>query len=108
MLEKPFTLSNEIITFLSKKPIKQAVSTLYSIQRGGVSAEGIDIRSEFPSILPLLDLDYSFLESHHPKAFDLLPEKYQRFTESRMNHFRPKMSKKDIENLKKIDLYPNE
>ena len=107
MLEKPFTLSNEIITFLSKKPIKQAVSTLYSIQRGGVSAEGIDIRSEFPSILPLLDLDYSFLESHHPKAFDLLPEKYQRFTESRMNHFRPKMSKKDIENLKKIDLYPN-
>ena len=108
MLEKPFTLSNEIITFLSKKPIKQAVSTLYSIQRGGVSAEGIDIRSEFPSILPLLNLDYSFLESHHPKAFDLLPKKYQRFTESRMNHFTPKMTKKDIENLKKIHLYPNE
>ena len=68
MLGLPFSMSNEIITFLGKEPIKQAASTLYSIQRGGVSSDGKDIRGEFPQIQSLLDMDFSFLDHHYAPA----------------------------------------
>ena len=73
MLGLPFSMSNEIITFLGKEPIKQAASTLYSIQRGGVSSEGKDIRTEFPQIHSLLKMDFSFLDHHYAPALKLNP-----------------------------------
>ena len=107
MLGLPFSMSNEIITFLGKEPIKQTASTLYSIQRGGVSSEGKDIRAEFPQIHALLEMDFSFLDHHYAPALELLPEKYQHFTTTRLRRFVVKMTSQETAAMKSINLYPN-
>ena len=103
---QPFTMSNEITTFLSKKPLKQAASTLYSIQKGGHSKEGVDILSTFPQISTYLELDFSFLERYLPASLELMPEKYREFTEDRLNSFALPMNEAEKEQLADINLYP--
>ena len=102
----PFSMSNEITTFLSKEPLKQAVSTLYSIQRGGRSKEGVDILSTFPHLSPLLEMDFSFLERYLPGSIKLIPEKYRTFTENRLNSFALPMDLTEENRLAEINLYP--
>ena len=106
MLGLPFSMSNEIITFLGKEPIKQAASTLYSIQRGGVSSDGRDIRTEFPQIHSLLDMDFSFLDHHYAPALNLMPKKYQHFTTTRLQGYVEKMTSQEVAKMKDINLYP--
>ena len=106
MLGLPFSMSNEIITFLGKEPIKQAASTLYSIQRGGISSVGKDIRAEFPQIQPLLEIDFTFLEHHYPPALQLVPDKYQDFTTTRLQGYVRKMTSLEVSGIKGINLYP--
>lgn len=106
MLGLPFSMSNEIITFLGKEPIKQAASTLYSIQRGGISSDGKDIRAEFPQIKPLLEIDFTFLEHHYPPALQLVPDKYQDFTTTRLQGYVRKMTSLEVSGIKGINLYP--
>ena len=88
-------MSNEITTFLSKEPLKQAASTLYSIQKGGHSKEGVHIPSKFPHLSPYLELDFSFLERYHAESLELIPEKYREFTENRLNGFAMPMDEAD-------------
>ena len=106
MLGLPFSMSNEITTFLGKEPIKQAASTLYSIQRGGVSSEGKDIRTEFPQLHSLLKMDFSFLNHHYAPALNLIPERYQEFTRSRLKGYVEKMTSLEIAAMKGVNLYP--
>ena len=101
----PFSMSNEITTFLSKEPLKQAVSTLYSIQRGGVSKEGVDIRQQFPQLDSHLNMDFSFLERHLDDALNLLPEKYRAFTKARLDEFALSMDDGEKNQLSEINLY---
>ena len=103
---QPFTMSNEITTFLSKEPLKQAVSTLYSIQRGGRSKEGVDIASTFPHLSSFLELDFSFLERYLPASLELIPKKYREFTEKRLNNFVLPMDVTEENRLADINLYP--
>lgn len=105
MLGLPFSMSNEIITFLGKEPIKQAASTLYSIQQSGISSEGKDIRIEFPQIIPLLEIDFSFLEHHYPPALELIPEKYQQFSSVRLKEFVKMMTASEMRQIRNINLY---
>ena len=98
-------MSNEIKTFLSKEPLKQAASTLYSIQRGGVSKEGVDIRQQFPQLAPHLKMDFSFLERHLDDALNLLPEKYCAFTKARLDEFALSMDEEEKNQLSGINLY---
>ena len=101
----PFSMSNEIRTFLSKEPLKQAASTLYSIQRGGVSKEGVDIRQQFPQLGPHLEIDFSFLDRYLDDALHLLPRKYREFTKSRLDTFALPMDEGEKKQLSGIDLY---
>ena len=98
-------MSNEIRTFLSKEPLKQAASTLYSIQRGGVSKEGVDIRQQFPQLAPHLEIDFSFLDRYLDDALQLLPEKYRAFTKVRLDTFALPMDEGEKKQLSCIDLY---
>ena len=95
MLGLPFSMSNEIITFLGKEPIKQAASTLYSIQRGGVSSTEKTSAANF-QIQSLLDMDFSFLDHHYAPALKLLPEKYQHFTTARLKGYVEKMTSPEV------------
>jgi len=101
----PFSMSNEIKTFLSKEPLKQAASTLYSIQRGGVSKEGVDIRQQFPQLASHLKMDFSFLDRYLGDALNLLPEKYRGFTKSRLDEFALPMDAGEKKQLSGLNLY---
>ena len=87
--------------------MKQAASTLYSMQKGGVSKEGIDVNDLFDDLKPLLKQDFRFLEKHYPPALELIPMRYRNFTSDILSTFAEAMTKEDIKELKKIDKSAN-
>mgnify|MGYP006084512817 CR=1 FL=1 len=101
----PFRMSNEINTFLSKEPLKQAASTIYSIQKGGISKKGVDIRTKFTHLSPFFDMDLSFLERYLEDSLELLPPKYRKFTESKLKQYALPMGKIHKKQLQAIDFY---
>ena len=82
LIGKPFTMSNEISTFLAKKPLKMAASTIYSIQKLGEKGLADEILSEHEHIRELIDMDVTFLEGYYPPATELIPDKYKKVTEN--------------------------
>lgn len=104
----PFEYAGEIAKFLEKRPLKQGASTLYSIQKGGVSKEGIVIVDEHPDLKPLMDLDLDFLNRYIPASIDLLPSRYRRFTEQKLSEFCERMTPQDLESLSQIDFTEEE
>ena len=93
LIGKPFTMSKEISTFLSKKPLKMAASTIYSIQKLQQKGIAEEILLEYEHIRELIDLDVSFLEGYYPPAIKLIPEKYRNITENLLSEFAEKMRK---------------
>ena len=106
LLGEPFQFAGEIKTFLSKRPLKQAASTLYSIQKGGVSKKGIKISEKFPDLKDLLSYDFDFLNRYYQPASKLLPLRYRNFTTQKLSKFAKPMTPEDVLNLKAIDFYP--
>ncbi len=66
-------MSNEILTFLNKRPLKQAASTLYSIQKNDGFKKMIGAQQEIPDMEELLETELNFLEYHHEPALSLIP-----------------------------------
>jgi len=108
LVGRPFSFAGEIETFLSKRPLKQAASTLFSIQKGGVSKEGVVIAEKFPDIKAWLELDFDFLNRYIASSLELLPPRYRRFTKKRLSENYKKMSKRDLESLRNIDFSEEE
>jgi hypothetical protein len=103
----PFSLNGEIETFLKKKPLKQAVSTLYSIEKAGVSDEGVVIVEKYPDIQALLHgSKFDWLERFNPLAIELIPQKYRLYTQARLHEYAEIMDSRDISMMESIDLYP--
>ena len=105
LLGIPFKFAGEIETFLAKRPLKQAASTLYSIQKGGVSQKGIKIREKYPDLKELLDYDFDFLNRFYAPASELIPLRYRNFTKLKMKKYVKPMSADDILKLKGIDFF---
>ena len=105
MMGLPFSMSNEISTFLSKPKLKQAASTLFSIQQNGISSEGIIIAKEYPHLKPFLAMDLNFLNFHNKAALELIPEKYRGYTEGRLEQFASPMTVSTLQRLKNFDIY---
>ena len=101
-----YTMSSEISTFLKKKPLKQAVSTLYSIQRGKLLEQHRDFKKDFEHLATFLQEDWSYLERYLPDALGLIPSKYKTFTESRLNQSVAVMQVDDVSRLQMTNLYP--
>ena len=95
-------MSNEISTFLSKKPLKMAASTIYSIQKLRDNGSADDILSEYDHIRDLIDIDVRFLEGYYPPSLDLIPEKYRDLTESLLTNCVEKMS--EIEKFENFEI----
>jgi len=108
LLGTSFIFEGEIKKFLSKRPLKQAASTLYSMQKDSVSKEGINVRLLFDDLKPLLEQDLSFLEKNYQPALDLLPQRYRAFTRGILSKFSQPMSNHDIELLKNINFFPED
>jgi len=106
LLGIPFQYAGEIETFLSKRPLKQAASTIYSIQKGGISKEGIDVSKKFPDLESLLSFDFDFLNRYYDPAFELLPQRYRDFSKKRLSNFANPMTSEDVKLLEHIDFFP--
>ena len=103
MKGKSIEIVGEISTFLEKRPLKQAVSTLYAIQRlPKTLLKEISIR--YPDLDDLLKDDYSFIENYLPMSLDLLPTNQRHIIEKRLNEVTLPMNEKQVEMLLTIDL----
>ena len=89
-------MSNEINTFLSKKPLKMAASTLYSIQKLNEKNLADEILSEHPHIAELMDRDVSFLEGSYSESIALIPERYRELTSILLKEFAQEMSNVEL------------
>tara|TARA_B110000881_G_C18277828_1_gene365969 strand:+ start:114 stop:425 length:312 start_codon:yes stop_codon:yes gene_type:complete len=92
-------MSNEISTFLAKKPLKMAASTIYSIQKLDEKGLADEILLEHAHIDELIEMDVSFLEGFYPPATELIPEKYKQVTESLLFQC--------VEKMKNVDMFEN-
>ncbi len=100
---KSINLTGEISTFLEKRPLKQAISTLYAIQRlPGYQLE--KIKSLYPDLTSLLKQDYTFLEKYLPTSLELLPADCRPIIEYKLNNISKPMTDNEIKKLLTINL----
>ena len=82
-------MSNEISTFLAKRPLKQGIATLFALQL--LKCRGHQIPNEASDLEGIIDYDLSFLTQFLPDSLDLLPEKYFQYTVRKLNSYAEEM-----------------
>ena len=103
MKGKGIEIVGEIAIFLEKRPLKQAVSTLYAIQR--LPPHQLEeIRNSYPDLKDMLEGDYSFIEKYAPMALNLLPINQKPIIEERLDQVAKPMNEEEVERLLTIDL----
>ena len=86
-------ISGEIESFLGKEPLKQMVSTLYSLQR--LPKSQIDeITKKFPHILRYIDLPLELLNRYIPDSFEMCPKQYRDGIIQKLNDISEPMTEK--------------
>ena len=101
---KEVQIQGEIEVFLNKKPLKQAISTLYAIQRLP-QAQQDSIRNRFPGVGELLEEDYSLIERYNPAFLDLIPDVYQGYVKEKLNAVAEPMSETEVQTLLSLNLF---
>ena len=96
-------MSKEISTFLSKKPLKMAASTIYSIQKLDERGLAGNIILDYDNVRELIGMDVSFLEGYYPPATELIPEKYKQITENLL--FQCAKEMQNVELFEKFEVY---
>ena len=94
-----FILSKEIETFLEKRPLKMAVSTLYMLQKIREKPIFNDIINKYPDLQDMLNHDLDWLKKHNPNALDLLPNQYRKFTTKMLDDCVPRMDPSVLETI---------
>ena len=103
MKGKEVKISGEIENFLGKEPLKQMVSTLYSLQR--LPKPQIDeITEKFPHISRYIDLPLELLNRYILDSFDICPEQYKDGIIQRLDRISEPMTQKEVDWVKSIDL----
>ena len=82
-------MSNEISTFLAKRPLKQGIATLFALQL--LKSRGHQIPNEARDLEEIIDYDLSFLTQFLPDSLGLLPEKYFEYTVNKLNSYAKEM-----------------
>jgi chondroitin synthase len=106
LLGTPFEYTGEIETFLQKRPLKQAASTLYAIQKNGVSKNGVNVVEKIEDIGHLLEINFEWMERYYLPSLELLPPRYKDFTKKKLDSFCSQMSKDDIRKLQSLNMFP--
>mgnify|MGYP001175716122 CR=1 FL=1 len=94
-----FTFSNEIETFLGKRPLKMAVSTLYMLQKIKDKPVYNEINEKFPDLQEMMQIDLSWLETHHIPALELIPKQYRDYTTKMLDNLVPRMDPTTLETV---------
>ena len=93
-----FSFSNEIETFLGKRPLKMAVSTLYMLQKISHSSVFTEIIEKYPDLEDMMSTELSWLEKHHVPAMDLVPHQYRSYTTKMLDEYIARMDPTLMEN----------
>ena len=103
MKGKKINVTGEISTFLEKRPLKQAISTLYSIKR--LPSDQVKlITNQHRDLKKYLNHDFSLLERYLPNALNLLPDDLNKFVKLKLDNVTEPMTKEEIDLLLTIDL----
>ena len=103
MKGKEIKISGEIENFLGKEPLKQMISTLYSLQR--LPKSQIDeITEKFPHILKYIDLPLDLLNRYIPDSFEICPPQYKDGIIERLELISEPMTEKEVDWVKSVDL----
>ena len=86
---KSWEMSNEISTFLAKRPLKQGIATLYALQL--LKSRGHQIPNEASDLERIIDYDLSFLTQFLPDSLKLLPKKYYEDTKRKLKSYSEEM-----------------
>ena len=89
--QQSWKMSNEISTFLRKRPLKQGIATLFALQC--IMKTNGNIPEEADDLLPILETDLSFLEEYWAPSLELIPEKYREFTTKKLKNYSVPMSR---------------
>ena len=87
-------MSPEISKFLSKRPLKQGIATLYALQM--MYNQEHKLPDEVTDLISIINTNLDFLNHYWRPSLDLLPKKYIQSTEKKINQILAKME---------IDLY---
>ena len=101
---KPVSLQGEIEIFLHKRPLKQAISTLYAIQRLPESQRK-SIQQNHPDLETLLDQDYSLIERYCPLFSEIVTEKYLPRIIKKLDSVSEPMTEQECLRLLSMDLF---
>lgn len=107
MSGQKWKMSPEIDTFLRKRPMKQAASTIYAFQKmAGWSGRPPKILRKYPQVVEFWDLDLKWLEGYLPDSIELLPEKYRESVLTKLDENASPMD--SAEGLQGFNLYPED
>ena len=103
MKGKDINIDGEISIFLAKRPLKQAISTLYAIQR--LPNEQVEaISNLYPDLKKYLNHDFTLIERYLSDALELLPDELKKYIQLKINSVAKPMTKKEVQLLLTIDL----
>ena len=102
MLGRKVEFSNEVTTFLKKRPLKQAISTLYAVQRLPNRSRRKAI--EIGGLAGVIDMDLSYLNKYVNLDGALVPKRYRDAFQAMLAEYTEMMSEEEFEAMMKIDL----
>ena len=101
MLGRKVEFSNEVTTFLKKRPLKQAISTLYAVQRLPNRSRRKAI--EIGGLAGVIDMDLSYLNKYVNLDGALVPKRYRDAFQAMLAEYTEMMSEEEFEAMMKID-----
>ena len=101
---KAVSIQGEIEVFLQKRPLKQAISTLYAIQRLPIPQQEL-IKQQCPDLVELLKEDFSLIERYYPKSLEIIPERYREQTLKKLDEVSKPMSENECKALLSMNLF---
>jgi hypothetical protein len=78
-------MSSEISKFLTKRPLKQGIATLYALQQ--IHNQSGTIPTEAGDLISLMDTNLEFLNYLWGPSLDLLPSKYRAATKDKLSRY---------------------
>lgn len=101
---KEVVIQGEIEIFLQKRPLKQAISTLYAIQRLPKDQQD-SIKKKYPDLSLLLDDDYSMIERYFPLFVEIIPAQYRSKILEKIRAFAESMTEEECSQLLSMNLF---
>jgi glycosyltransferase involved in cell wall biosynthesis len=104
MRGESIVLSDEVRKFLSKKPLKQAASTVYALQKLP-EKDKQSVLETFPKLSEYMQLDFSFLDRYHPSSETFVPKQYRKGYVIKLQSRFESMTEEEVTQLETMNLF---